>query len=111
MAITPEQQAKIDADEPVDVPLSKPFKLKSVDQRGELEEREITFVTVRPPLGEDLYATDKAKGEAQKAGRLIAQLTELSFGQAGRLPARDFAAIGEICAAFLPAGEATGGTS
>lgn len=92
-------------DGPVEIILLKPVTVRVGVEGRNVEERTIDRVTVREPVGEDLFATDKATGEAEKAARLIAQLTDQPFQFVKRMSAWDFTTVGATVARFFPTGD------
>jgi hypothetical protein len=91
-------------DGPVPYPLRKPVVLTKVDHEGRTSSETITQVFVREPLGDDLLALDKAKGEAESAQILIAVMCDQPRAFARKLTGWDFTRLGMIVARFFPQG-------
>lgn len=89
-------------DGPISYTLRKPVELITVVAGRDPERSTITSVTVREPVGEDLFVTDRAKGESDKAARLIAQLCDQPYQFAKKLSGWDFTQLGQIVARFFP---------
>ncbi len=89
-------------DGPISYTLKKPVVLFTAVAGREPERTTITSVTVREPNGEDLFVIDRAKGEAEKAARLIAQLCDQPYQFSKKLSGWDFTKLGEIVQRFFP---------
>lgn len=91
-------------DEPVPYTLRKPVVLTTLDHEGRKSSETITRVFVREPLGDDLLALDKAKGEAESAQILISVMCDQPRAFARKLTGWDFTKLGLIVARFFPQG-------
>lgn len=89
-------------DGPVEYILRRPVTITVVVAGRDPEQTVIDRVTVREPTGEDLFVTDRAQGEAEKAARLVAQLCDQPYQFARKLSGWDFTRLGEIVARFFP---------
>ena len=92
-------------DGPVSYTLRKPVELITVVAGRDPERTVITSVVVREPTGEDLFVTDRSRGEAEKAARLVAQLCDQPHQFAKKLSGWDFTQLGLIVARFFPTGD------